>query len=421
MDGAGGNGGSAHGGWDYQWPDGDETRIPDWIYTSDEIYQRERSRIFLGPTWNYVALEAELPDAGNFTRSYVGDVPVVVTRDGDGAIHVLENRCAHRGVEFCRALRGTVAEFMCPYHQWTYDLSGRLIGVPFRRGYDGRGGMPDDFRLADHGVRALRVARRHGVVFATFSEATPELADYLGRETVEHFDTVFAGRELRILGYYRNSLHGNWKLYHENLKDPYHATLLHVFLVNFRLIVAGQKSAMIVDRSGRHGTLASARDAAAEIGEETARQMKALRPDMELNDPRLLDYVPEFDSPWTVTMQTIWPNLIVQRELNTLGIRHIVPHGPHAFHMYWTMFGYADDSEEMTRHRLRQGNLMGPSGYLGVDDNEAIRFEQQGVSRSVSETGLVAMESGVEGTSDCLISEAAIRAMYRSYREVMEL
>ena len=86
-------------------------------------------------------------------------------------------------------------------------------------------------------------------------------------------------------------------------------------------------------------------------------------------------------------MQTIWPNLIVQRELNTLGVRHIVPNGPHSMIMLWTMFGYEGDDEEMTRHRLRQGNLMGPSGFLGLEDNEAMKFVQEGVRRSPHRQG----------------------------------
>lgn len=406
----------------YRWPADGLSRIPDWVYTSDEIYARERERIFLGPTWNFVALEAEIPEPGSFKRSYVGDVPVIVTRDATGEVHAFENRCAHRGVEFCRALRGRAENFTCPYHQWMYDLTGRLMAVPFRRGDRGKGGMPKDFRLEDHNPKKLNLAIRHGVVFASFADGIEPLEDYLGPENLEQFDVVFAGRSLRILGFYRNRLNGNWKLYHENLKDPYHATLLHVYLATFRLMVAGQRSAMIVDGSGRHATAASARDDDIEIGAETAGEMKgAFREGMALDDPAFLDYVAEFDSPWTVTMQTIWPNLVVQRELNTLGIRHIVPRGPHALDMYWTMFGYEGDSEDMTRHRLRQGNLMGPSGYLGVDDNEAIRFLQDGFRHSRPGAGVVMLDPDREGGTDTLISEASIRSLYRHYREVMGL
>ena len=113
---------------------------------------------------------------------------------------------------------------------------------------------------------------------------------------------------------------------------------------------------------------------------------------MTLNEPRFMDFIEEFDSPWSVTMATIWPNLIVQREMNTLGVRQIVPTGPHEFIMKWTMFGFEGDDEEMTRHRLRQGNLMGPAGFLGLEDNEAIKFVQDGMQRVPGGTHLVKLD-----------------------------
>src|SRR5215813_6334014 len=123
----------------YAWPGDDLTVIPDWVYTDETIYAREVERIFHGPTWNYVALEAEIANAGDYIRSNVGPTPVVVARAEDGSITVVENRCMHRAAEFCRELSGTAKEFICPYHQWTY-LKGNLIGVPFRRGVAGKGG-----------------------------------------------------------------------------------------------------------------------------------------------------------------------------------------------------------------------------------------------------------------------------------------
>src|SRR2546423_710389 len=135
----------------YAWPGDDLTVIPDWVYTDETIYAREVERIFHGPTWNYVALEAEIPNAGDYIRSNVGPTPVVVARADDGSIMVVENRCMHRAAEFCRELSGTTKEFICPYHQWTYDLRGNLIGVPFRRGVAGKGGMPAGFKAEDHG------------------------------------------------------------------------------------------------------------------------------------------------------------------------------------------------------------------------------------------------------------------------------
>jgi anthranilate 1,2-dioxygenase large subunit len=85
------------------------------------------------------------------------------------------------------------------------------------------------------------------------------------------------------------------------------------------------------------------------------------------------------------------------------------------------MFGYETDDEEMTRHRLRQGNLMGPSGFLGLEDNEAIKFVQEGVRRSPSEYGIVKLGGDRLGTTNSVIDESAIRALYGHYRQAMGL
>jgi anthranilate 1,2-dioxygenase large subunit len=406
----------------YHWPTQGLTRVPDWVYTDDAVYQREVERIFHGRTWNYVALEAEIPNPGDFIRSNVGPTPVVVALGADHAIHVFENRCSHRAAEFCRELSGTAKEFVCPYHQWTYGLDGSLRAVPFRRGVGGKGGMPTDFDMAAHGLTRLHVTTHRGVVFASYAGDMEPLADYLGPEILREFEATFDGRRLVILGHYRHSLPGNWKLYHENLKDPYHATLLHTFLVTFGLLVAGNKSLMLTDATGRHGVMASAKSDATKVAADLRGEMRAYKEGMTLSEPRFMNFIDEFDSPWSVTMATIWPNLIVQREMNTLGIRQIVPTGPHEFIMKWTMFGFEGDSEEMTRHRLRQGNLMGPAGFLGLEDNEAIKFVQDGMQRVPDGEHLVELDPQTGyGTSDTLISEAAIRAMYRHWREVMDL
>ena len=402
----------------FEWPKEGLRRIPDWVYTDPAIYQLEVEKIFHGPNWNYVGLEAEIPNSGDFIRSFVGPTAVIVSRDEEGEIHVFMNRCSHRAAEFCRELRGNNAEFVCPYHQWTYDLKGNLAGIPFRRGVGGKGGLPKDFDRAAHNPTKLKVTTRNGVIFASFSDAVPTLEEYLGPRLVEEFDATFDGRKLKVLGYYRNTVPGNWKLYHENLKDPYHATLLHTFLVSFGLLVAGNKAEMICDETGRHGVMASAKTDAGRVSEEDSKEMRAYKPDFQLKEPSMLDFHDEFDSPWSVTMMTLWPNLIVQREMNTLGVRQIVPQGPNEFVMNWTMFGFEGDSEATIKHRMRQGNLMGPAGFLGLEDNEAMKFVQDGMKRSIAGEHLIEMDPKTEvGTADNLISESAIRAMYQYWRK----
>ena len=414
LDGAPGNALSALG---YEWPD-DPSEIPDWVYTDQAVYDLEQQKIFQGRTWNYVALDVELPSPGDYIRSYIGAIPIVVARDESGSVRAFENRCAHRGVEFCKSYRGTTKQFICPYHQWTYDLSGALMAVPFRRGVQGKGGMPADFVQSDHSLRSLNVTTRHGVVFASFRDDIESFEDYLGPEMLDQFDTVFDGRPLKLLGVHRNVLEGNWKLYQENLKDPYHATLLHTYLTTFGLFVAGNKTMVMTDSKGRHSTLCNARPVARPANDESKSDIRSFHNKMQLADPRVIQLIPEKDSPWTSNAITIWPNLILLRQTNILGARQIVPMGPNNFMLIWTTFGFADDDDDMVAHRLRQNNMFGPGGFIGIDDNEAIKFLQDGLVRSVPRHGLAPLGNDTED-GDVVITDRAIRSMYRHYRSEM--
>src|SRR3954471_23230127 len=191
---------------DRHWPNEGISRVPGWVYSAPDVFAREQERIFGGRSWCYVCLEAEIPNPGDFRRSYIGGKVVLAVRRKDGGVSVVLNRCAHRGAEFCSAKRGNKQEFVCPYHEWTYDLEGNLIGVPFRRGYQKQGGMPADFKPEDNGLQKLKVAVRNGVIFASFDHATESFEDYLGPKMVEYFDRVFDGRKLTILGYERQRI-----------------------------------------------------------------------------------------------------------------------------------------------------------------------------------------------------------------------
>ena len=95
--------------------------------------------------------------------------------------------------------------------------------------------MPDDFATADHSLTKLKVACRGGVVFASFDHDVEPLKEFLGPTILSYFDRLFNGRELTLLGYNRQRIPGNWKLMMENIKDPYHPGLLHVWFVTFGL------------------------------------------------------------------------------------------------------------------------------------------------------------------------------------------
>jgi salicylate 5-hydroxylase large subunit len=406
-----------------EWGDAPTSRVPGWVYTDPEVYRQELERFFYQGHWCYVGLECEVPEPGDYKRTVVGERSVIVVRDTDGAVRVVENRCAHRGVAFCRERHGRVKQFVCPYHQWNYNLKGDLIGLPFRRGVkqDGQvqGGMPADFRLQDHGLAQLQVACRGGAIFASFDPQVEPFEDYLGPEVLHYFDRVFHGRPLELLGYNRQRIPANWKLMQENIKDPYHPGLLHTWFVTFGLWRADQKSRMVMDRHHRHACMASRRNDGGQ-GQVT-QGVSSFRADMQLNDPRLLDVVPE---DWwqghTVVMTTLFPSVIIQQQVNSLSTRHLQPVAPGVFDFVWTHFGFADDSPEMKRRRLRQANLFGPAGFVSADDGEVIEFAQQGFDANPQARTVSELDGRDVKPTEHMVTETLIRGMFEYWRGVMQ-
>jgi salicylate 5-hydroxylase large subunit len=436
------------------WESDGTSRIPFMAYSGDDQHKKELERFFYRNHWCYVGLEAEIPNVGDFKRTVVGERSVIMVRDADSAVHVVENVCAHRGMQFCRERHGNRKEFVCPYHQWNYTLQGDLQGVPFRRGVkqDGKvhGGMPADFKTSDHSLNKLKVATRGGVVFASFDPDVESLEDFMGPTILGYFDRLFNGRKLKILGVNRQRIPGNWKLMQENIKDPYHPGLLHSWFVTFGLWRADNKSELKTDAHHRHAAMISTRGASGKS--EQVTQVSSFKESMQLHDPRFLDIVPE---PWwggptppgrseaagapsggsdareapsvgappvpTAVMTTLFPSVILQQQVNSVSTRHIQPRGPGAFDFVWTHFGFDDDSDEMTPRRLRQATLFGPAGFVSADDGEVIEFSQQGFEQKPFHRTLAELGGReVEQNTDHMVTETLIRGMYKYWRSVME-
>jgi len=348
-----------------------------------------------------------------------------MTRAEDETIHVIENVCAHRGMQFCRERSGNRKELVCPYHQWNYTLKGDLQGVPFRRGVKQggkvNGGMPADFKTADNNLNKLKVATRGGVVFASFDHDVPSLEEFLGPVILGYFDRLFNGRKLKLLGYNRQRIPGNWKLMQENIKDPYHPGLLHTWFITYGLWRADNKSELKMDDRFRHAAMISTRGSAGVKSEVTAG-VTSFKETMEINDKRLLDIVHE---PWwgepTAVMMTIFPSVIFQQQVNSVSTRHIQPNGHGSFDFVWTHFAFDDDTPEMIQRRLIQANLFGPAGFVSADDGEVIEFSQSGFEQKPYHRALAELGgTGVENT-DHMVTETLIRGMYEYWRKVMDV
>lgn len=403
-----------------QWPTTDYSRVPYWLFHDPGIYAAERDRIFKGPAWFYLLLEAEIPNVGDFRTTFVGDIPVIVNRGKDGKVHAMLNRCAHRGAVVRRETHGNAADHVCIYHRWCYDLDGSLIGVPFRRGIKGKGGMSPDFDPAKHGLSTLVVESFAGVVFGTFCKDAEPLNTFLGPMITKHLERLFH-RPVRVLGYQRQRILGNWKLYAENPRDMYHASLLHEFMSTFSINRFTHTGGLEMDGRHRHTVTWS------KTGTDDESEFKELfktnrvhESKLQLSDPSVLKFHPEFEDGVSLAICTIFPTCTIHQISNSLAMRQVRPMGPGEFELSWTAFGYADDTEEMTLHRLVQANMVGPAGLISLEDAEAIEIVQLGSARDDAACSVIEMGGGGEITNrDHHVTDVACRGFWSYYAELM--
>jgi phenylpropionate dioxygenase-like ring-hydroxylating dioxygenase large terminal subunit len=401
------------------WPGDTLARVPYWVYQDPENYQTELRRIFEGPVWNYVCLESDIENPGEFRTTFVGEMPVIVVRGEHGEIHAFENRCAHRGALIALEDAGTAKRFQCIYHAWTYNLRGDLVTIAFEKGAHGRGGMPEGFCKDEHGPRKLRTTTLNGLVFASLSDATPPIEQYLGEQVLARVRRVLR-KPMRVLGRFVQVLPNNWKLYAENVKDTYHASLLHAFFGTFRLSRFTQGGGVLVSPDGAHH--ASTTIDRADDRTSTAYRDQGIRSEHDgyrLADLSLLDSVDEFGDGIKLQILTVFPNFVLQQIQNCLAVRQILPKGPDSMELHWTYFGFADDDTAMQRRRLKQSNLVGPAGYVSMEDGCVGGFVQRGAAAAGNEVSVVNMGGEEAESQDTRATEASVRGFWKAYRRYM--
>jgi len=401
----------------FTWPEKGLTRLPYRLYSDPEIYALEQRRIFRGPVWHFLCLELDIPEAGDFRTSFVGEIPVIVTRDTDGAVHAMVNRCAHKGALVCLKERGNGDALTCLYHAWPYDLKGQLQSVAFRRGLRGKGGMPDDFDLKQHRLEPLRVETFCGLVFGTFSDETPPLTDFLGEVMSNHIRRGL-GRPLRIIGTHSQILHNNWKLYAENVRDSYHATLLHTFYTTFKVNRLDMDGGIALSDHGHHHISYAKRATFAKDNEYDT--VHAGRYESELQGTQLVETWDEFDDGITHSIQAIFPSLAIQLTLNSLAVRHFVPRGVDKTELFWFYLGEADEDDEKARMRINQSNLTGAAGLVSLEDGCINEFVQRGTRGSPNHEAFMEMGGHEVAPSDSSrATETQLRGFWQGYRSLM--
>lgn len=404
------------------WPAGGFTSAPYWIYSDAAVYAREQQAIFRGRSWHYLGLEVEVPEPGSYKNTYIGEANVLLTRAEDGTLHAMLNRCAHRGNMVCREAFGKAQKLHCVYHSWNYNLKGDLTFAAFRNGLRGEGGLPKDFDMKDHGLQKLRVASIAGVVFATFHPQTPPLEEWLG-DVGDGIRRV-CRKPLKVLGYDTQRIHANWKAYHENPRDSYHANILHTFYGTFGLSRQSQESGMVLDRTGRHVyfyTKAGTEKQSSDY-QETAAALRSHNEGLRLEDPSILKWRDEFGDGVSVQILTTYPSFVLHQIANSLATRQLLPKGPGRCDLVWTYFGFADDDAETERMRLAQMNLAGSAGMVSVEDAAVCEMIKRAIGDGQEGESYIRMGgAGLESGGNSKLSERAIRNFWNAYRTDMEL
>jgi phenylpropionate dioxygenase-like ring-hydroxylating dioxygenase large terminal subunit len=199
-------------------------RVHGSLYTDPEIYAAELERIWYR-TWVYVGHESEIAQPGDYVVKWIGPQAVIMTRDREGRIHLLLNRCSHRANLVCDAERGNSSAFRCPYHGWTFSNTGALLGYPFSSAYGGT----EAKRELGLG-RLARVDSHRGFVFASFAAEGPTLAEHLG-DAAEALDRLARlspeGEVTLTAGWLKHKVKANWKMVLENETDGYHPQFVH--------------------------------------------------------------------------------------------------------------------------------------------------------------------------------------------------
>lgn len=202
----------------------DQTRLPveqarhapGSIYTSPDIFKAEKEEIFLRD-WLCVGREEEIAEAGDYMATRILDEPLLVVRAEDGEINAFANICAHRGVEIAKGT-GNKRALTCPFHGWTYNLQGRLIGAPLMK--EAQAFDPATCRLPP-----IRVARWKGWIFVNFDDGAPDFSTYVSQ--LEEDFGYLRQEDCRLAVKTVSEVDCNWKLVVENLIDLYHVNVVH--------------------------------------------------------------------------------------------------------------------------------------------------------------------------------------------------
>ncbi|HLW70279.1 MAG TPA: Rieske 2Fe-2S domain-containing protein [Candidatus Binataceae bacterium] len=407
-------------------------RVHRKIYVTPEIFELEIERIF-ERNWVYLGHESEVAEPGDYKTVRIGTQPAILSRDEDGRVHVVMNRCMHRGATICQQERGNSNYLRCWYHGWTYNSRGELIGVPYAGGF---GSKFDRSKFAL--IKPAKVAIYRGLVFTSLSADVEELPDYLGN--AKYYLDLFMdlspeGEIAARAGTHKYGYDGNWKFQMENGVDGYHANFVHQSFFEVQGKRLGRKLMKLFNES----TAMESKD----LGHghsilDTAPKRRVEQPVNNLfrgmssqaaTDAYLDSLQRRFGKQRTSEILgasnvnlAIFPNLLI------IGVqlRQVIPIAFNRTEVFATPTTLRGVPEEINVARLRaHESFYGPAGGGAPDDVEM--FNRCTAGLAVKGAEWLELSRGLEReviTPDGIIAahltdEVPQRALYRRWREVI--
>ncbi len=416
--------------WDYLIQEG---RVHRSVYTSEALFRREMHNIF-ARAWVFVGHESEIPAPGDFVTRHFGGRPVIITRDRDAAIHVLFNRCAHRGAKVCREDKGSCKVFVCPYHSWSYDHAGRSVSVPLDYAYDADR-ESGKFDL----VKVPRVSAYRGFIFACLDPGQPALEEYLSgaRKVIDDWLDRYGGGEVQVSGTQRYRIAANWKFVTDNQGDGYHPAYSHRSLLMMAASRYGDKdmqyfaadpdkSDMFVKafRNGHYYL-----DQRPEMHKVSGWELQRPQPGREHLERSLPEKYGATEAKRLLELAvgaglnlTVFPNLLLIGNQ----VQLIDPLGVDQTDLYWFATTISDLPDEVNAMRMRTQEDFPMFGE--VDDVENFESCQTGLgipeaewvdcSRHLHSDREVAE---IDGTRAPVTSDITMRTFYREWKRLMSL
>jgi fatty-acyl-CoA synthase len=401
-------------------------RVHGSLYTDRELFAAELERIWYR-TWVYIGHVSEVPEPNDYVVKSIGPQSVIMTRDKQGEIHLLLNRCAHRANIVCDAPKGNSSAFRCPYHGWTFANTGKLLGYPFSSGYGG-GEAKAGLGLG----RVARTASYKGFVFGSMADDGPTLDEHLGG-AVDAFDRLTRlspQAEIEVTaGWLQHRVKANWKMLMENETDGYHPQFVHasIFSVAKSGIgdLYGDQSTAVCRDLGNGHTENDLRPEFRRIGQPLG--WFGTSPD------RVPEYVAQMEATYGSEAAReilidgsphvmVFPNLFIAEiqlfVLQPLAVDETVQHV--------TAVQFRG-SADMNRRMLQQTiGSVGPAGFLLADDSEMYERNQRGVQ--IRDPEWLQLRRGTHrerrDERGFMVADATDelpqRAMWQHYKQLME-